>query len=232
MLSLALMIFFGLIQIEESLYFPSEGSTSRFQALTLLMDDLLAGAASVYRPRLANEAASPLDYSPAVELDQYPPPTLDSTTELKLPAASPSSDKTDGSKPGGKASNARAVVKSRLARLTVYWPEEGDFYTRNRKSSTGARLRDGHCAVDPKIIPYGSVVKVPGVGDLVAVDTGPEVVSRHAARVAGRTAQQRSAIVIDVFCSSRSKARQLVKNAQRFAVVSWHQPERTQKARN
>ena len=71
-----------------------------------------------------------------------------------------------------KAKRKNGGAASRLARVTVYWPEEGDFYTRNRKSSTGVRLRDGHCAVDPKVIPYGSVVNVPGIGRLIAVDTG------------------------------------------------------------
>jgi 3D (Asp-Asp-Asp) domain-containing protein len=124
----------------------------------------------------------------------------------------------------GKRKNGRAA--SRLARVTVYWPEEGDFYTRNRKSSTGTRLRDGHCAVDPKVIPYGSVVNVPGIGRLIAVDTGAAVVSRRAARLTGRTREQRSAIVIDVFCSTREKARALIKRAKHFAVVTWQGSDR------
>ncbi len=125
-----------------------------------------------------------------------------------------------------KGNRKSASQLSRLARVTVYWPEEGDFYTRNRKSSTGTRLRDGHCAVDPKVIPYGSVVNVPGVGRLIAADTGGAVISRRAARVAGRTREQRSAIVIDVFCSTRAKARALVKRVKHFAVVTWSRPDR------
>jgi 3D (Asp-Asp-Asp) domain-containing protein len=116
--------------------------------------------------------------------------------------------------------------QSRLARITVYWPEEGDFYTRNRKSSSGIRLRDGHCAVDPKVIPYGSVVTVPEVGHLVAVDTGGAVKTKRASRVAGRTREQRNAIVIDVFCSTRAKAQALIKRVKHFAVVSWRPPDR------
>jgi hypothetical protein len=127
-----------------------------------------------------------------------------------------------GNKPKGK----NADLASRLARVTVYWPDEGDFYTRNRKSSTGVRLKDGHCAVDPKVIPYGSVVNVPGVGRLVAVDTGKAVISRRAARMTGRTREQRSAIVIDIFCSTRTKAKALIKRAKHFAVITWQQPER------
>ena len=127
---------------------------------------------------------------------------------------------------GKKANRKNASLASRLARVTVYWPEEGDFYTRNRKSSTGTRLRDGHCAVDPKVIPYGSVVNVPGVGRLIAVDTGGAVISRRAARLTGRTREQRSAIVIDVFCSTRAKARALIKRLKHFAVVTWQGPDR------
>ena len=127
---------------------------------------------------------------------------------------------------GKKANRKYASLASRLARVTVYWPEEGDFYTRNRKSSTGTRLRDGHCAVDPKVIPYGSVVNVPGVGRLIAVDTGGAVISRRAARLTGRTREQRSAIVIDVFCSTRAKARALIKQLKHFAVVTWQGPDR------
>jgi hypothetical protein len=127
-----------------------------------------------------------------------------------------------GNKPKGK----NADLASRLARVTVYWPDEGDFYTRNRKSSTGVCLNDGHCAVDPKVIPYGSVVNVPGVGRLVAVDTGKAVISRRAARTTGRTREQRSAIVIDIFCSTRTKAKALIKRVKHFAVITWQQPER------
>jgi 3D (Asp-Asp-Asp) domain-containing protein len=132
----------------------------------------------------------------------------------------------DLNSPNNNAKRKNAGVASRrLARVTVYWPDEGDFYTRSRKSSTGTRLRDGHCAVDPKVIPYGSVVNVPGVGRLVAVDTGAAVVSRRAARTAGRTRDQRKAIVIDVFCSTRAKARALIKRVKHFAVVTWQRPD-------
>jgi 3D (Asp-Asp-Asp) domain-containing protein len=128
--------------------------------------------------------------------------------------------------PGNKVKRRQARLASHLARVTVYWPEEGDFYTRNRKSSTGIRLRDGHCAVDPKVIPYGSVVNVPGVGRLIAVDTGGAVISRRAARMTGRTRDQRRAIVIDIFCSTRAKAKALIKRVRHFAVVTWQGPDR------
>jgi hypothetical protein len=60
-----------------------------------------------------------------------------------------------------------------LARVTVYWPTEG-----SGKSAAwnGAQLREYHCAVDPKEIPYGSKVTFDD-GECIAVDTGPDVVN-------------------------------------------------------
>ncbi len=99
------------------------------------------------------------------------------------------------------APSVLAREESLLARITVYWPGEGQL----RACSNGARLRSGHCAVDPKRIPYGSRVLFPDAA-CVAVDSGPAVVSRKAARVAGRTASQRNAIVIDRFFESKEEA--------------------------
>jgi 3D (Asp-Asp-Asp) domain-containing protein len=119
------------------------------------------------------------------------------------------------------SSEGRTATDSRLARLTTYWPEEGDSNTKRRLSSTGVRLRDGHCAVDPKVIPYGSVVTIPGVGKFVAVDTGPAVVSRRAARESGRNSKERVALVVDIYCSSRSKAHAVEASSAEFAVITW-----------
>jgi 3D (Asp-Asp-Asp) domain-containing protein len=112
-------------------------------------------------------------------------------------------------------------VETRLARVTFYWSKEGDYYTSRRMSATGVRLQDGHGAVDPKVIPYGSVVKIPGMGEFVAVDTGSAIVSRRAAREAGRNPDEKNALVVDVYCSNASKARVLGASAQEFAVISW-----------
>src|SRR5215467_12947698 len=91
-----------------------------------------------------------------------------------------------------------AREESILARITVYWPGEGQL----RACSNGARLRAGHCAVDPKRIPFGSRVFFPDAS-CTAVDSGPAVVSRKAARMTGRTISQRNAIVIDRFFESK-----------------------------
>jgi len=101
-----------------------------------------------------------------------------------------------------------AGQQSLLARVTVYWASGGggsDAGTRGHQCSTGARLRSGHCAVDPKKIPYGSKVIFPDA-TCVAVDTGPDVVNRKAARRSGRTANERSAIVVDRFFETKDEA--------------------------
>src|SRR6266404_8810836 len=99
--------------------------------------------------------------------------------------------------------------KSLLARVTVYWAQGGhgaDQYTRQHKSATGTRLRQGHCAVDPKKIPYGSRVVLPDGSALSAVDTGSAVRNRKAARRSGRTLHERNAIVIDKFFETKRQA--------------------------
>src|SRR5437870_4407924 len=83
-----------------------------------------------------------------------------------------------------------AREQSMLARVTVYWRSEG---SGQRACWNGARLRSGHCAVDPKKIAYGSKVIFPDIACL-AVDTGPAIMNRKAARGCGRTRSERSAI--------------------------------------
>jgi 3D (Asp-Asp-Asp) domain-containing protein len=98
------------------------------------------------------------------------------------------------------ASAAFARGESILARVTSYWPGEGSKF-----ASTGRRLHSGHCAVDPKRIPYGSKVVFPDRA-CTAVDTGPAVISRKAARLCGRTASQLKAIVVDRFFETKREA--------------------------
>lgn len=96
-----------------------------------------------------------------------------------------------------------------LARVTVYWARGGrgaDHYTRQHKSATGERLAQGHCAVDPRKIPYGSRVVLPDGTSLSAVDTGSAVRNRKAARRLGRTIDERNAVVIDKFFETKRQA--------------------------
>src|SRR6266480_968118 len=101
---------------------------------------------------------------------------------------------------------------SALACVTVYWRGEG---SGQHASWTSVRLRERHCAVDPKKIPYGSKVVFPDA-TCVAVDTGPAVVRRKAARSCGRTAAERNAIVIDRFFRYQTKSALLGKSASTF----------------
>lgn len=98
---------------------------------------------------------------------------------------------------------------SLLARVTVYWARGGrgaDRYSRQHKSATGQRLQQGHCAVDPRRIPYGSKVMLPDGTTLHAVDTGTAVRNRKAARKSGRNVNERNAIVIDKFFETKRQA--------------------------
>jgi hypothetical protein len=112
------------------------------------------------------------------------------------------------------AAPAFSAENSLLARITTYWPGEGQV----RACSNGERLRAGHCAVDPKRIPFGSQVVFPDAACL-AVDSGPAVVSRKAARITGRSAAQRNAIVVDRFFESREAALAWERSHPHFMTV-------------
>jgi hypothetical protein len=111
---------------------------------------------------------------------------------------------------------------SAFARVTVYWPGEG---SGKRAAWNGVPLREDHCAVDPKKIPYGSKVDF-GDGGCVAVDTGPDVVKRNAARSLGRTPAERNAIVVDHFFETKEKALGWARAHPEFMIVQIHTPER------
>jgi hypothetical protein len=107
------------------------------------------------------------------------------------------------------AFGAYARDNSLLARVTVYWARGGhgsDRYTQQHKSATGQHLQQGHCAVDPRRIPYGSRVVLPDGTTLNAVDTGSAVRNRKAARKSGRTINERNALVIDKFFETKRQA--------------------------
>ncbi len=121
----------------------------------------------------------------------------------------------------------RSAEQSVLARVTVYWASGGkgsDRWTRQHVCSTGARLRAGHCAVDPRRIPYGSKVIFPD-GTLLAVDTGGAVRSRKAARLSGRTASERNAIVIDRFFETKQQALSWARRNPHFLFVKVSPPD-------
>jgi len=108
----------------------------------------------------------------------------------------------------------------RLARLTAYWTTE-DPWTAKHESSTGIRLHEGYCAVDPKLIPYGSVVQIPGMGTYVAVDTGSAVISRQAALGSAQNKAERDALVVDLFFENRKEAEDFAAHGPSYVAVNW-----------
>jgi 3D (Asp-Asp-Asp) domain-containing protein len=119
-----------------------------------------------------------------------------------------------------------AGERTALARVTVYWPGEG-----SGKSAAwnGARLRENHCAVDPRKIPYGSKVLF-GDGECTAVDTGPDVVKRKAALSLGRSSVERNAIVVDRFFDTRQRALAWENTHPHFMMVRVQTAETNQAA--
>src|SRR6266436_2385987 len=115
---------------------------------------------------------------------------------------------------------AYAAEQPTLARVTIYWREEGQL----RAAWNGARLRNGHCAVDPKKIPYGTRIQL-GDEELIAVDTGPAVVSRKAARLSGRNAAERNAVVVDRYFETKSQAVAWEKSHPHFMKMRVLSPE-------
>lgn len=111
---------------------------------------------------------------------------------------------------------------SALARVTVYWHSKA---SGANAAWNGAQLREGHCAVDPKKIPYGSKVAFHDA-ECVAVDTGPDVVNRKAARSCGRSSAQRDAIVIDRFFQTKQKALAWANANEDFMTVRILMPDK------
>ena len=109
-----------------------------------------------------------------------------------------------------------------LARITGYWRAEG---CGQIAAWNGAHLRPGHCAVDPRKIPYGSKIVFPDV-ECIAVDTGPAVVSRASARFCGRTAAEKNAVVIDRFFETRQEAVAWTSAHAQFITVRIVTPDR------
>jgi 3D (Asp-Asp-Asp) domain-containing protein len=116
---------------------------------------------------------------------------------------------------------APAGEQAFLARVTVYWHSPG---SKERIAASGPLLHDGHCAVDPKKIPYGSKIMLQD-DQLIAVDTGPAVVQRTAARRSGRTPAQREAIVVDRYFENRREAQSWAASHPHFMTVRVDSPE-------
>jgi len=105
-----------------------------------------------------------------------------------------------------------------LARVTVYWSLGGgtDSWTRHRQTSSGLPLIDGESiAVDPKLIPYGSTVSIPGYGTAKAVDTGSAVISRRASKLEGKHNP-----VVDLYFERREDAARWEKSNPEYVQIT------------
>ena len=65
--------------------------------------------------------------------------------------------------------NGMAYTKQINAKVTAYTPYDAGC---NSVTATGATAKEGVIAVDPKVIPLGTKVYIPGYGVAVAADTG------------------------------------------------------------
>lgn len=99
--------------------------------------------------------------------------------------------------------------------VTYYWP--GSAGQVGNKTSTGKPAKHLQtCAVDPKIFPYGTKIYVHEMDKtFIANDTGAWVKKRVAAKKQGRNLP-----VIDIFVSSRTEARKMIKKYPKFVTVT------------
>lgn len=105
-----------------------------------------------------------------------------------------------------------------LVRVTYYNPQDCKY---GSKTSTGVKAVSGMTvAVDPRVIPYGTKIDIPGLRRyftntrFIAQDTGSAVKSRKAAKAHGRNVP-----VVDVYCATRYQAKFLAKNTPMFMKV-------------
>ena len=104
------------------------------------------------------------------------------------------------------------------ARITYYEPRSCPY---GNVTSTGRYAVEGvTCAVDPRVIPYGSRIRIEALDGLVgdgwflAQDTGSAVKSRKASRKWGSKAP-----VVDIYVSSPKRLRHVEREVPMFCIV-------------
>lgn len=94
-------------------------------------------------------------------------------------------------------------------RVTYYWG--------HKETATGAKPVCGKtAAVDPKIIPYGSRIRIPEMDGMtfIAQDTGPAVVKKTASKMLGK-----DNLVVDIFCKDKYIAQKRIKDYPMFMKI-------------
>lgn len=100
-------------------------------------------------------------------------------------------------------------------RLTVYWKTEDKWTNAGKTSSGGPLVSYETVAVDPKVFPYGSVIKIPALGlKTVARDRGSAVIKRTAALKMGKNVP-----VVDLYIRDKKEALDFIKKAPYFVDV-------------
>ncbi len=114
-----------------------------------------------------------------------------------------------------RAEKTARMLNSRkiLVRVTYYGPDAK--WGNQIASTTKRRAEQGRtAAVDPSLIPYGSVIHLPGIGQLVAEDTGTDVIARKASESHGNIP------VIDVYVEEPAEAEKLSREMPETMMVT------------
>lgn len=119
------------------------------------------------------------------------------------------------------SSASTSCAKDLWVRVTYYNAQDCPYGSR---TATGRKAIEGiTCAVDPRIIPYGSIIEADALekffGDrfFIAHDTGSAVKRRIAARRWGRNVP-----VIDIYIKTRKRANYLASTLPMFMRVKIH----------
>lgn len=106
-------------------------------------------------------------------------------------------------------------LKKIKVHLTCYWAHGSgtDSWSERKESSTGTPLKSGvSAAVDPRVIPYYSKIKIPNGPTLIAHDTGTSVINRKASH--GKLP------IVDVFFNTEREAMLFAENNPEVVVVT------------